>query len=128
VPILIKETTLWIKLKERISNKYKDMIRADMTEANNHKSALLVRKRNKDPVIDSRAISSYTPFIEQYKVLDQQYYGSLGTTGKFTLIIGKGVILACLSSGKVMRLRNVLYIPSLKQILLLIQALYTDGI
>lgn len=117
--MLIEETALRIKLKERISNKYEDIIRADMTEANNHKSALLTRKRNKDPVINSRATSSYTPFIEQYKVLDQQYCGSLGTAGKFTLIAGKGVILAHLSSGKVIRLRNVLYVPSLKQILLL---------
>ena len=70
MPILIKETALQIKLKERISNKYEDIIKADITKANNHKSMLLARKRNKDPVINSRAISSYTPFIEQYKVLD----------------------------------------------------------
>jgi hypothetical protein len=128
VPISIKETALQIELKERISNKYEDMIGADMTEANNHESALLARKRNKDPVIDSRAMLSCTPFIEQYEVLDQQYCGSLGTTGKSTLIAGKGVILVCLSSGKVMRLRNILYMPSLKQILLSMQALYADGI
>jgi hypothetical protein len=70
VPMSIKKTTLQIKLKERISNKYEDMIGADMTEANNHKLALLARKRNKDLVIDSRVTLSYTPFIEQYEVLD----------------------------------------------------------
>jgi hypothetical protein len=52
----------------------------------------------------------------------------LGTVGKSTPIAGKGVILARLSSGKIMRLRNVLYVPSLKQTLLLTQALHADGI
>jgi hypothetical protein len=68
--MLIEEIALQIELKERISNKYKDIIRADITEANNHKLVLLARKRNKDPVIDSRAMLSCTPFIKQYKVLD----------------------------------------------------------
>jgi hypothetical protein len=85
-------------------------------------------KGRRDPIINSGATAYYSPDIELFKSLDKRYAGTLGTAGKSTRITRKGVMRIPLSNRKVVRLSNVLYILTLKQMLLLTQILYADEI
>jgi hypothetical protein len=106
-----KETAYQIELNERISNKYEFLIEND--------EKALRSKEEPDLVIDSGATTHCSPEIRYFESLDQRYTGQLGMASKSTRIIGKGVLRKRLSSGQMLRIDNVLYVPGITQMLLL---------
>jgi transposase InsO family protein len=106
------------RVEARISDKFEHLIDEEACRT----------KGGYDPVVDSGATSSCSPDIEFFETLDRRYSGRLGTAGKTTKIAGKGTMKILLSSGKILRIMDVLYVPSLSQTLLSTQALYADGI
>jgi hypothetical protein len=64
-------------------------------------------------VINSGATTHYSLEIRYFESLDQRYTGQLGMASKSTRIMGKGVLRKCLSSGQILRIDNVLYVPSM---------------
>jgi transposase InsO family protein len=116
--ILSNESICRIELSEQISNKFESLI----------DEKVLRTRENTDPVIDGGATSHCSSDIEQFESLDTRYIGWLGTAGKATRIAGKGVMRISLSSGKILRLNNVLYVPGMTQTLLSTQILFADGI
>ena len=85
-------------------------------------------KGSNDLIINSRATSTCSSKINLFKSLDQRYRGSLGTAGKSIEIASRGIMRILLSSGKVARIWNTLYIPRMIQTLLLTQSLQDMGI
>jgi hypothetical protein len=64
-----------------------------------------------------------------FESLDQRYGGSLGTPGKLIEIAGRGVIKIPLSSRTMAKVRNMLYMPKIRNTTLLsTQALQDMGI
>ena len=112
--ILPDERACRIELNERISNKYEFMLR----DTENENGKALQARESTDPVIDGGATSHCSPEIELFESLDRRYTGRLGTAGKATRIAGKGVMRVPLSSSKILRLNNVLYVPGMTQTLL----------
>jgi hypothetical protein len=82
-----------------------------------------------DPIINSGATSTCSGQIELFESLDQRYGGSLGTAGKLIKIAGRGTMKIPLSSGCIAKVRNVLYVPRIRNTTLLsTQALQDMGI
>jgi hypothetical protein len=82
-----------------------------------------------NPIINSGATSTCSRQIKLFKSLDQRYGGSLGTARKLNKIASRGIIKILLSSGCMAKVRNMLYMPRIRNtILLLTQALQDIGI
>ena len=123
--VLSDERACRIELSERISNKYESLI--GDSENENESERTLRTRESTDPIIDGGATSHCSPEIELFESLDRRYTGQLATAGKATRIAGKGVMRIPLSSGKTLRLNNVLYVPGMTQTLLSTQILFADG-
>jgi hypothetical protein len=98
--IKCEETAYRIELNERISNVYEFLIESD--------EKALRGEEEPDLVIDSGATTHCSPEIRYFESLDQRYTGQLGTASKSTRIMGKGVLRKHLSSGKVLRIVNLI--------------------
>jgi transposase InsO family protein len=109
-----------VELKERISDRYEDLIEEN--------EEAYRADENNDPIIDSGATSHCSSRIDLFESLDQRYGGSLGTAGKSITIAGRGTMRIPLSSGKVARIHNVLYVPKVRQTLLSTQVLQDMGV
>ena len=105
------ENAYRVELKEQIS----DLFEYLLGEADERAYRL---KGSDDPIIDSGATSTCSGKINLFESLDQRYRGSLGTAGKSIEIAGRGTMRIPLSSGKVARIRNALYVPRMTQTLL----------
>jgi transposase InsO family protein len=112
-----KEDACRVHLNERISDQFEHLL-----------DRAYRAKGSDDPIIDSGATSTCSGKIELFESLDQRYGGSLGTAGKSMKIAGRGPMRIPLSSGKVARISNALYVPGMKQTLLSTQALYENGV
>jgi hypothetical protein len=76
-------------------------------------------KGGDDPIINSGVTSTCSGKIDLFESLDQRYGGSLGTASKSIKITGRGTMKILLSSGKIARIQNTLYVPKIRQTLLL---------
>jgi hypothetical protein len=107
-------------LNERISSEY------ECLSKNSEKA--LGSKEESGPVIGSGATSHCSSEIEHYGSPDKRYTGGLSTASKSTRITGKGVMKIPLSSGRFMRLNNVLYVPGMAKTLLSTQSYLQMGL
>jgi hypothetical protein len=117
------EESYRVELREEISNRFEYLL--DKTD----EKAYQLKGSGNDPIINSGATSTYSGQIKLFESLDQRYGGSLGTAGKSIEIAGRGIMKIPLSSGCTAKVRNVLYVPKIRNTTLLsTQALQDIGI
>jgi hypothetical protein len=117
------EESYRVELREEISNQFEYLL--DETD----EKAYQLKGSGNDPIIDSGATSTCSGQIKLFESLDQRYGGSLGMARKLIKIAGRGIMKIPLSSGCIAKVRNVLYVPRIRNTtLLLTQALQDMGI